>query len=69
MSTEKIRVCKCKKCQKVLPVGYKHKYCEACNNKRAETTRTILKKIGTGALTFAGVALVAVTGEKINLKK
>lgn len=69
MSTEEIRVCKNKKCQKVLPVGYKHKYCEACNNKRAETARTALKKIGTGALTFAGIVVVAVTGEKINPKK
>lgn len=69
MSTEKIRVCKCKKCQKVLPVGYKHKYCEACSNKRAETARTIIKEIGAGAVTFAGIAVVAVTGGKINLKK
>lgn len=31
MSNEaEIRICKNKKCQKVLPAGYKHKYCEAC---------------------------------------
>lgn len=27
-----VRVCKNKKCQKVLTAGYKHRYCEACRN-------------------------------------
>lgn len=40
MSNEaEIRICKNKKCQKVLTAGYKHKYCEACRNKHAETVK------------------------------
>lgn len=66
MSKEaEIRICKNKECQKVLPVGYKHKYCEACRNKHAETAKNVLK----GAATVASVAVVVVTGGKINPKK
>lgn len=68
MSKEtEIRVCKNKKCQKVLPAGYKHKYCEACRNKHAETAKNVLK--GLGAATVASAAIVVVTGGKINPKK
>lgn len=35
-----VRVCKNKKCQKVLPEGYKHRYCEACRNKHAQGVDT-----------------------------
>lgn len=60
-----IRVCKNKKCQKVLPAGYKYKYCEACRNKRAETTKTVLKGLKDGAATVASVAVLVVTVGKI----
>lgn len=60
-----VRVCKNKKCQKVLPEGYKHRYCEACRNKHAQTA----KRIGAGVATVASAAVVVVTGGKINLKK
>lgn len=33
------RVCKNKKCNKPLPEGYKHKYCEACRNKHAHAAK------------------------------
>lgn len=70
MSKEtEIRVCKNKKCQKVLPAGYKHKYCEVCRNKHAETAKNVLKGLGAGAATVASVAIVVVTGGKINPKK
>lgn len=59
------RVCKNKKCQKVLPVGYKHKYCEACRNKHAETAKNVMKGLGA----VASVVVVVVTGGKINPKK
>lgn len=62
-----IRVCKNKKCQKVLPTDYKHKYCEACRNKHAQTTKNILKGIGVGAAVVS-VAVVMVTGGKDNSK-
>lgn len=64
-----VRVCKNKKCQKVLPVGYKYKYCEACRNKHAETAKNVLKGLGTGAATVASIAVVVVTGGKFNPKK
>ena len=64
-----VRVCKNKKCQKVLPVDYKHRYCEACRNKHAETAKNILKGIGAGAGAAASVAVLVVTGGKVNIKK
>lgn len=63
-----IRVCKNKKCQKVLSAGYKHKYCEACRNQHSLTAKNVLKGIGAGAATVASIA-VGVTGGKINPKK
>lgn len=63
-----VRVCKNKKCQKILPEGYKYGYCEACRNKHAQTAKNVLKKISAGAATVASVAVV-VTGRKINSKK
>ena len=66
--SSEVRVCKNKKCQKPLPEGYKHKYCEACRNQHAQTA----KNIGKGALGVLGtvgcVAIAVVTGGKINLK-
>ncbi len=64
-----VRVCKNKKCQKVLPTDYKHKYCEACRNQHAQNAKNVLKGIGTGVATVASVAVVVVTRGKINLKK
>ena len=34
MQDKEIKYCKNKDCNKPLPDGYKHKYCEACRNKR-----------------------------------
>lgn len=62
----KIRVCNNKKCQKVLPDDYKHKYCEACRNKYAHKTRKIFKGLASITLSVLGVA---VASGKINLKK
>ena len=39
-----LRVCKNKKCQKVLTAGYRHRYCEACRNKHAQTAKNVLKR-------------------------
>lgn len=40
MKTEKR--CKNKECNKVLPDGYRHKYCESCMNKKAHNAKNIL---------------------------
>lgn len=34
MKAKETKLCKNKNCQKPLPEDYKHKYCEACRNKR-----------------------------------
>lgn len=63
------RVCKNKKCQKVLPSSYKYKYCEACRNKHTYTIRNVVKN---AAAITGGIALVAasvITGKEINSKK
>ena len=54
---------------RVLPEGYKHRYCEACRNKHAQTAKNVLKGIGAGATTVASVAVVIVTSGKINPKE
>ena len=64
-----IRLCKNKNCQKVLPTGYKHRYCEACRNKHAQTVKNVLKRVGAGVATIGSVAVVIITGGKINPKK
>lgn len=64
-----VRVCKNKKCRKVLPEGYKHRYCEACRNKHAQTAKNTLKGIGAGATALASVAVVIVSRGKINSKR
>lgn len=67
--SSEIGVCKNKKCQKVLPAGYKHRYCEACRNQHAQTAKNVLKGIGVGVGAVASVALLIVTGGKINPKQ
>ena len=60
------RVCKNKKCQKVLPSSYKYKYCEAWRNKHTYTIRNVLEGIGTVAVI---VVASVITGKEINSKK
>lgn len=58
--------CKNKKCGKMLPEGYKYKYCENCRNNHADA----VKKAGKGILGVvgiaAGTAVTIVTKGKIN---
>ena len=53
-----VKVCKNKKCQKVLPAGYKHRYCEACRNQHAQTTKNVLNVIKNVAIAVGGLALL-----------
>ena len=63
------KVCKNKKCQKPLPVGYKHKYCESCRNEQAKQVKD-LGKAALGLAAMVGGTLVAVaTKGKINPNK
>ena len=52
--------CKSKKCQRILPEGYKHKYCENCMGKKAGVVKTVVK----GAVALGGMALFVVTKGK-----
>lgn len=61
-----LRKCKNKKCQKCLPEGYKHRYCENCRNEHIKQ----IKDAGTGIASVAICTVLAVfTKGKINLKK
>ena len=59
----------CKKCQKPLPEGYKHKYCEACRNQYAQTTKNALKWFGACAATTVSAIMVVITKWKIDPKE
>lgn len=50
--------CKNKKCQRILPEGYKHKYCENCRNEHAKTIKTALKGVG-GTVLSIGLVVVS----------
>lgn len=67
MSNEE-KVCKNKKCQKVLPAGYKHWYCEACRNQHAQMAKNVLIDVGKGAAAVASVAVAIITVVKNNSK-
>ena len=51
--------CKNKKCQRILPDGYKHKYCENCRNEQAQRVKKIGKRT-LGAALFIGGTIVTV---------
>lgn len=60
------KTCKNSKCHKVLPIGYKHKYCEQCRSQQAYNVKKV------GKLTVLGIiptAITIVTLGKIRLKK
>ena len=68
-NTEKTRVCRNKKCQKILPIGYKHKYCESCRNQHVKIVKDGLKNAGKIATAVGGIAVVVVTKGKVNPKE
>lgn len=57
------RRCKNKECNKVLPLGYKKKYCESCMNKQAHGIKKILE-IASGVL----CAILIIIGGKFEKK-
>lgn len=60
-SQQETRKCKNKKCQRPLPIDYKHKYCENCRNEHVQST----KNIGKGVL-LGGIIITVATKGKIN---
>lgn len=51
--------CKNKKCQRPLPEGYKHKYCENCRNEQAQKTRNF-GKVALGVVATTGSIALAI---------
>lgn len=63
------RKCKNNKCQRHLPDGYKHRYCESCRNEQVKLIKETLKAtLGVVAL-VGSTALTIATKGKINPKK
>ncbi|NLD17299.1 MAG: hypothetical protein GX666_06940 [Tissierellia bacterium] len=58
--------CKSKKCQRELPEGYKHRYCEHCRNIYAKRTKDGIKAVGGVVGSFA---LLVLTKGKVGSKK
>lgn len=58
--------CKNKKCQRVLPEGYKYKYCEQCRIKRTEKVKNAGKSILATAATVITAGAAIVVGMKSN---
>lgn len=57
----------CKKCQKPLPEGYKHKKCESCRNAQVQDVKNGLKAV---ARVVGVVAVVwSLQKGKVNPKK
>lgn len=52
MEDQEIEYCKNKHCNRPLPNGGKHKYCEVCRNRKVKK----LEDIGKGADSILGVA-------------
>lgn len=61
--------CKNKKCQKILPEGYKHFYCENCINEHVKVAKNIGKVVLSTTVLVAGTAVSIATKGKINLRK
>ena len=62
MKENEIRRCSNRNCQKPLPEGYSHFYCEACRNKHTETAKKILT--GVGAVAAVALGLFFAGGSK-----
>ena len=59
----------CKKCQRVLPDGYKYKKCEHCRNTQVHGIKNGLKAVAGVASTVAGIVAFVVTKGKSGSKK
>ena len=60
------RYCKNTKCHKVLPLGYRHKYCESCRNQHVDKTKGVLKGVATVGVAVIGVVVSIISNGKIN---
>ncbi|MGN1168956.1 MAG: hypothetical protein ACI4RB_02450 [Acutalibacteraceae bacterium] len=63
------KICKNKKCQRPLPEGYKHKYCENCRNEQAKKVKDVGKATLSLAVLVGGTLVTVATKGVINLNK
>ncbi len=63
------KVCKNKKCQKPLPIGYKHRYCENCRNEQAKQVKDLGKAALSLAMVVGSVVVTVATKGKGNPNK
>ena len=61
--------CKNKKCQRPLPEGYKHKYCENCRNEQAKQVKEVGKAALSLAVLIGGTVVTVATKGRINPNK
>lgn len=59
----------CKKCQKQLPEGYKHKKCESCRNAQVQGVKNGLKSAVGAASAVVSIVVVVASKGKYNPKK
>ena len=59
----------CKKCQKSLPEGYKHKRCDSCRKAQVQGVKNGLKATVGVAGAVASFAVVILTKGEVNPKK
>ncbi len=63
------KMCKNKKCQRPLPSGYKHKYCENCRNEQARQVKEVGKAALSLVVLVGGTIVTVATKGKINPTK
>lgn len=52
---------KCKRCKRILPEGYKRKYCTNCIDEKID----IIKKTSKGVLSIGTLVVTALIGTKV----
>lgn len=57
---EETKKCKNKKCQRTLPEGYKHNYCENCRNKQVKRIKDAGKAVGSVVVLVGGTVITLV---------
>lgn len=58
-----MEVKRCKKCNKSLPKGYKHKYCENCRNEKIKKIKDS-GKVVLGLIVLVGDAAIGIVSNK-----
>lgn len=56
--------CKNKKCRRILPEGYKYKYCERCRNERTEKMKNWVEGATTLTAVIGSAVLAIITKGK-----